>query len=137
MTSRSPVDDAVVTGPGTAALSVLVVDDHHGFRTFARRLLETSGFKVMEATTGAEAVAAAHDRRPDLVLLDVQLPDLNGFEVAELLAAEETSPVVVLTSTRDESDYGDRARTSPAAGFLRKDELSAAALRAYLVEGQP
>jgi CheY-like chemotaxis protein len=136
MTSSSPVDDALVTGPGTATLSVLVVDDHHGFRTFARRLLEAAGFKVIEATTGAEAVAVARGSRPDLVLLDVQLPDLDGFEVAELLAAQEPPPVVVLTSTREESDYGDRARTSPAAGFLPKDELSAAVLQAYLVEGQ-
>jgi CheY-like chemotaxis protein len=90
----------------------------------------------MEAANGAEAVAMARCHRPDLVLLDVQLPDLDGFEVARLLSEEEPPPVVVLTSTREESDYGDRARTSPAVGYLPKDELSAAVLQAYLVEGQ-
>jgi CheY-like chemotaxis protein len=115
---------------------VLVVDDHNGFRAFARRLLEASGLKVMEAANGSEAIVIARSRRPDLVLLDVQLPDLDGFEVAQVLSHEEPPPVVVLTSTREQSDYGDRARASPAAGFLTKDELSAAALQSYLIEGR-
>jgi CheY-like chemotaxis protein len=136
MTWNSPSGGAFGTEPGTTWPSVLVVDDHHGFRAFARRLLEASGLRVMEAANGAEAVALARRNRPDLVLLDVQLPDLDGFEVAQLLSEQEPPPVVVLTSTREESDYGDRARASPVAGFLPKDELSAAALQSYLLEGR-
>jgi CheY-like chemotaxis protein len=110
----------------------LVVDDYQGFRAFARRLLEASGLTVMEAANAAEALAVAGSGRPDLVLLDVQLPDADGFEVAQRLSAQEPPPVVVLTSTREESDYGDRAKTCPAAGFLPKDQLSAAVLWRYL-----
>ena len=86
--------------------SVLVVDDHDGFRAFARAILEAAGFTVAEAATGAEATETARTVRPGLVLLDIQLPDFDGFEVARRLAAQDDSPVVVLTSTREASDYG-------------------------------
>ena len=112
----------------------MIVDDHDGFRTFARGMLEAAGFTVAEAATGAEATEAARTVRPGLVLLDIGLPDFDGFEVARRLAAlaEETAPVVVLTSTRDARDYGGRIAASPAAGFLPKDQLSGAALRRFL-----
>ena len=108
------------------AASILIVDDHDGFRTFARGMLEADGFTV------AEAAVAARSVRPGLVLLDVQLPDFDGFEVARRLAAQAGGPVIVLTSTRDASDYGGRIGSSPAAGFLPKDQLSGAALRRFL-----
>jgi CheY-like chemotaxis protein len=112
----------------------LIVDDHDGFRTFARGMLEAAGFTVAEAATGAEATEAARTIRPGLVLLDIGLPDLDGFEVARRLAAPEggDAPVVVLTSTREARDYGGRIAASPAAGFLPKDQLSGAALRRFL-----
>jgi CheY-like chemotaxis protein len=113
----------------------LIVDDHDGFRTFARGMLEAAGFTVAEAATGAEATEAARTVRPGLVLLDIQLPDFDGFEVARRLAADPAggpAPVVVLTSTREASDYGGRIAASPAAGFLPKDQLSGAALRRFL-----
>jgi len=116
--------------------SVLVVDDHDGFRAFARAILEAAGFTVAEAATGAEATETARTVRPGLVLLDIQLPDFDGFEVARRLAAQDDSPVVVLTSTREASDYGARITSSPAAGFLPKDQLSGAALRRFLA-GSP
>ena len=127
--------------------SILIVDDHDGFRTFARGMLEAAGFTVAEAATGAEAAETARSVRPGLVLLDIQLPDFDGFEVARRLAAQAGAaggaggaggaaqaggPVIVLTSTRDASDYGGRISASPAAGFLPKDELSGAALRRFL-----
>jgi CheY-like chemotaxis protein len=115
--------------------AVLVVDDHDGFRAFARRLLEAAGFTVAEAASGAEATAAVPAIRPGLVLLDIQLPDFDGFEVARRLASQPHRPVIVLTSTREASDYGARITASPAAGFLPKDELSGAALRRFLAEG--
>ena len=118
------------------AASILIVDDHDGFRRFARGMLEAAGFTVAEAATGAEAAEAARSVRPGLVLLDIQLPDSDGFEVARRLvqqaAGRPGGPVIVLTSTREASDYGARITSSPAAGFLPKDQLSGAALRRFL-----
>jgi CheY-like chemotaxis protein len=119
------------------AASILIVDDHGGFRAFARSMLEAAGFTVAEAATGAEATQAARAVRPGLVLLDIQLPDFDGFEVARRLAARPGGPVVVLTSTREASDYGGRIGSSPAAGFLPKDQLSGAALRRFLGQAEP
>lgn len=110
----------------------MIVDDHDGFRSFARGMLEAAGFTVAEAATGAEATEAARAVRPGLVLLDIGLPDFDGFEVARRLAAQEDKPVIVLTSTREASDYGGQIAASPAAGFLPKDQLSGAALSAFL-----
>jgi CheY-like chemotaxis protein len=120
-----------------ASAAILVVDDHDGFRAFARMLLEMAGFTVAEAASGTEATQAALAIRPCLVLLDVQLPDFDGFEVARRLAAQEHRPVIVLTSTREASDYGGQIATSPAAGFLPKDQLSGDALRGFLGAGPP
>jgi CheY-like chemotaxis protein len=117
-------------------LGILVVDDHDSFRAFARAMLEAAGFTVAEAANGAEATERARAVRPRLVLLDIGLPDLDGFEVARRLAVEDYRPVIVLTSTRDASDYGGRIAASPAAGFLPKDQLSGAALRGFLA-GNP
>jgi CheY-like chemotaxis protein len=118
------------------AAAILVVDDHDGFRVFARRMLEAAGFTVAEAATGAQATETARCVRPRLVLLDIQLPDLDGFEVARRLAMQADGPVVVLTSTREAADYGGLIAASPAAGFLPKDQLSGAALREFLPEDQ-
>jgi DNA-binding NarL/FixJ family response regulator len=109
--------------------SVLIVDDHPGFRASARRMLEAGGYAVVgEAGDGAEAIDACEELAPDLVLLDVQLPDLDGFEVAARLQALEQAPDVVLTSSRDRADFGDAISESPARGFIAKAELSGPAL---------
>lgn len=110
--------------------SVLIVDDHPSFRASARRMLEASGYSVVgEAADGAAAVAAAGALDPDLVLLDVQLPDIDGFEVAaRITALGGSAPVIVLTSSRDLSDLGDAVAESPARGFIAKSELSGKAL---------
>jgi CheY-like chemotaxis protein len=115
-----------------SSAAILIVDDHDGFRAFARVMLEADGFTVSEAATGAEATEAARIVRPGLVLLDIQLPDFDGFEVARRLAGQAGGPVIVLTSTREASDYGARITSSPAAGFLPKDQLSGVALRRFL-----
>jgi two-component system, NarL family, nitrate/nitrite response regulator NarL len=117
------------------AASVLVVDDHPGFRRFACRLLQSAGFSIAdEAEDGASALAAARRLRPDVVLLDVLLPDTTGFAVAEELAAEPGAPVVVLTSSRSRSDLGPALARSRARGFIPKSDLTAAAVTALVGE---
>jgi DNA-binding NarL/FixJ family response regulator len=109
--------------------TVLIVDDHAGFRGFARRLLEAGGYRVVgEAGDGASALAVVEELRPELVLLDVLLPDTDGFAVAELLAENGVGSVVVLTSSREASEFAERLESSCARGFVRKDELSGPAL---------
>jgi DNA-binding NarL/FixJ family response regulator len=115
------------------APSVLIVDDHAAFRTFARTLLQSEGFQIVgEAEDGASAIATAARLRPAVVLLDVQLPDLDGFAVAERLTAEADPPQVVLVSSRDASSYRRRLEGTRARGFIPKSELSGAALSALL-----
>jgi DNA-binding NarL/FixJ family response regulator len=107
------------------ATSVLIVDDHADFRAFARALLEVDGFDVIgEAHDGASALAAARSLKPALVLLDVQLPDIDGFAVCEELSGDADAPVIVLTSSRDASSYRRRLGSSRARGFIPKAELS-------------
>jgi DNA-binding NarL/FixJ family response regulator len=109
--------------------SVLIVDDHPSFRASARRMLEAGGYAVIgEAADGEAAIAAVRELRPDLVLLDVQLPDIDGFEVAARLRALGAAAEVVLTSSRDGADFGDALAESPARGFIPKAELSGATL---------
>ena len=104
---------------------VLIVDDHAPFRSLARRLLVAGGFAVVgEAADGAGALSAARDLAPDVVLLDVHLPDLDGFAVAEALARGQPVPMVVLVSSRALLDYGPRVAASTARGFIPKAELS-------------
>jgi DNA-binding NarL/FixJ family response regulator len=113
--------------------SVLIVDDHAGFRATARRLLESEGYAVVgEAEDGAAALAAVAELRPDVVLLDVQLPDIDGFEVSSRLARSRTPPAVILVSSRDGEDYGSLAAGSGARGFLAKGDLSGGALEELL-----
>jgi DNA-binding NarL/FixJ family response regulator len=115
------------------AKTVLIVDDHPSFRATARALLETEGFRVVgEAADGTEAIARYGELHPDIVLLDVQLPDLDGFEVARRLCANGSSPAIVLVSSRDAADYGELIPACGARGFVAKGELSGAAIRALL-----
>jgi CheY-like chemotaxis protein len=112
----------------------LIIDDSDAFRASARSLLEAEGFAVSEAATGSAGIQTALDERPELVLLDIQLPDLDGFEVGERLARLERPPAVVLTSSRDGADYGSLIAGSASRGFIAKSELSGAAIRALLAE---
>ena len=111
--------------------TVLIVDDHAAFRASARALLQAEGFDVVgEATDGAEAVEAVAVLRPEIVLLDIQLPDLDGLTVAEQLATVPDAPAVVLISSRDAAAYGARLQATPACGFIPKSGLSGEALAA-------
>lgn len=116
-----------------APCSVLIVDDHAGFRSVARRRLESAGFVVAgEAEDGGRALVASRRLCPDIVLLDIQLPDIDGFEVARRLRAEKGAPTIVFVSSREARDYGDRLTDSKAAGFISKEQLSGGRLRSLL-----
>jgi DNA-binding NarL/FixJ family response regulator len=111
--------------------SVLIVDDYAPFRESARGLLEGGGFDVVgEAEDGLTALRLAEEVRPEIVLLDVHLPDIDGFEVARRLRGLDPAPEVVLTSSRD--DYAPLVAASAAHSFIRKDALSAEALASAL-----
>jgi DNA-binding NarL/FixJ family response regulator len=113
--------------------SVLIVDDHEDFRASARALIELEGFEVIgEAADGAEALAAVMTLRPNIVLLDIQLPDTDGFVLAEQLAKVPHPPTVVLISSRDAAAYGPRLLETSARGFLPKKALSGEALAALV-----
>lgn len=113
--------------------TVLIVDDHAGFRASARILLADAGFEVVaEAADGRSALAQAGRLHPEVVLLDIQLPDIDGFLVAKELVHAAWSPAVVLVSTRDAVDYGRRLAGSGATGFISKSRLSGDTLRAML-----
>lgn len=112
---------------------VVIVDDHPVFRQSARRMLEADGFDVVgEAADGASAIATVRALRPDVVLLDVQLPDIDGFDVAARLTADADAPSVVLISSRDGSDFGPLVTRSGARGFVPKDELCGEAIERTL-----
>jgi CheY-like chemotaxis protein len=112
---------------------VLLVDDNADFRTAARQLLERHEFAVVaEAETGVSAIEQAKEHRPNLVLLDVQLPDIDGFEVARSLSRLEVRVDVILTSSLDGTDFGALVARSSALGFVPKAELSASAIEALL-----
>ena len=117
------------------AARAIVVDDHAAFRASARRLLELTGYDVVaEAGDGASGLALVRELEPELVLLDVTLPDISGFDVADALAG--SSSAVVLVSSRDPADLGRRALESGAIGFIPKDRLSEETIRELVGSGE-
>ena len=112
---------------------LMIVDDHADFRAIARKLLEDAGYSVVaEAGDAASALSAASRVKPDLVLLDVVLPGLDGFAVCEQLTQTHPTARVVLTSSADRSRYTRRLASSMARGFLAKQHFSAAAFTALI-----
>jgi DNA-binding NarL/FixJ family response regulator len=124
------MDLSVAMGENRAmGKTVLIVDDHPSFRASARRMLEADDYEVVgEAADGASAIAAVDRLGPEIVLLDIRLPDIDGFQVAERLAANGKAPTIVLTSSRDRSDFDSDIAAGPAQGFIPKSELSAEAI---------
>ena len=113
--------------------TVLIVDDHEAFRESAAALLEAEGFDVVGAAAdGDDAITEVQRLQPEVVLLDIQLPELDGFAVAKRLAALPEAPRVVLISSREASAYGRRLGEAPARGFITKRELSGQALAALV-----
>jgi DNA-binding NarL/FixJ family response regulator len=116
-----------------AMTTILIVDDHPDFRAEARRLLEREGFAVIgEAGSAADARAIAIALHPDVVLLDIGLPDGDGFEVAAWLRRAGLMATIILTSSRDASAYGPLLSDAPVDGFIPKDELSGPAIAALI-----
>ncbi len=114
-------------------MTLMIVDDHDEFRQFVCRLLTADGFEVTgQAGDGESALEAVDELRPDAVLLDVQLPGIDGFEVARRLASGPHPPLVVLTSSREASEFGTRLAGAPTCGFIPKKDLSGSALAALL-----
>jgi DNA-binding NarL/FixJ family response regulator len=111
------------------AARVVIVDDHESFRRLARRMLLDAGFSVVgEACDGASALRKVLSLRPDVVLLDIVLPDCSGLAVAEELVRADQPPRVVLTSSRSWADFGGDFRWPVGCDFLPKHRLSGAAL---------
>ena len=118
--------------------TLLIVDDHAAFRSTARALLECDGWNVVgEAHDGTSGIDAARALQPDVVLLDVRLPDIDGFAVAERLTANGSGPAVIVTSSSDDPLYPDRALRTGACGFVAKHALSGAALQRLLDAAGP
>ena len=112
------------------ARTVLIVDDHSGFSASARELLEAEGFEVVgEADDAASAVEEARRLQPDIILLDIQLPDADGVQVSSEIGTENGRPEIVLVSSRDASYLAGALSECPACGFITKSELSGAELR--------
>lgn len=113
--------------------TIVIVDDHAEFRKAAAALLAVEGFDVVgEASDAGEAFETVGRLRPEVVLLDIQLPGLDGLAVAEQLADRPDPPAVVLISSRDAAAYGDRLQRAPARGFIQKSALSGEAIEALL-----
>lgn len=118
------------------AFTVLIVDDHAGFRAAVRSLLEEMGLEVVgEVDSGESALETFEQQRPDIVLLDIQLPGIDGIEVARTLFGAGHTPIVVLISSRDVEDFGARLQALPDAVFIGKTDLSREALTAAIADG--
>lgn len=112
---------------------VLIVDDHPTFRASARLVLEADGYDVVgEAADGESAIEQNVLLGPDVILLDVHLPGMNGFEVATRITERPAAPAVILTSSRDAAELGPLVMTCGAVGFVPKADLSGERLRALL-----
>jgi DNA-binding NarL/FixJ family response regulator len=115
------------------AMTLYIVDDHRSFRDVARRVLEHAGYDVVgEAADGESALDGIRRLRPQIVLLDVQLPGIDGFEVASRLTANGDAPAIVMTSSREGADFGPLIADSGARGFIHKADLSGPAIAALL-----
>jgi len=114
-------------------VTVLIVDDHPSFRAIAQVVLESDGFAVVgTASDGESGLAATLELAPDVLLLDVELPDIDGFAVAARLREAGSETAIVLASSREGSDFGSLVAESGARGFVTKAELSGDVIRALV-----
>ena len=112
---------------------ILIVDDNESFLDAARILLEREDVSVVGvATSSAEALRLSGELAPDVILVDINLAEESGFELASLLAGRRPSAAVILISTHAEADLADLIAESPALGFIAKSELSAESIATVL-----
>ena len=114
-----------------AALAVVVVDDQAPFRLAAKAVLRRmEGFELVgEAGNGLEAVTMVHDLHPDLVLMDINMPEMGGIEATRRIVADQPETVVILCSTYGVNDLPPDAKTSGARAYFHKEQLEAKTLR--------
>src|SRR5262249_52060419 len=118
--------------------TLVVVDDHARYRAAVAERLAAAGWRIVgEAATGATAIELVARLRPDVVLLDVVLPDMDGFAVADRLAAAGSASVVVLTSGHERGDFAGRVRAAPVRGFLPQEMISGPAPATLPAGGPP
>lgn len=128
----------MITKPQRPVGTLVVVDDHAGFRQVVRTMMTAAGWQVIgEASTGGAVLEMVMRLAPDLVLLDVVLPDMDGFAVAERLTAAGCASAVVLISGHDRGDFEGRVRAAPVRGFLAKEMISGQALAQLLGGDRP
>jgi pilus assembly protein CpaE len=115
----------------TSPLSVIIVDDQAPFRLAAKAVLRRmEGFELVgEAENGVEAISLAHALHPDLVLMDINMPEMGGIEATRMIMAERPETVVILCSTYGVSDLPPEAATSGARAYVHKEQLEAKTLR--------
>jgi len=127
----------VIATPQARPGTLVVVDDHARFREAVGERLAAAGWRIVgEAATGAAAIDLVARLTPDVVLLDVVLPDMDGFAVADRLAAAGSTSAVVLTSGHERSDFAGRVLAAPVRGFLPKEMISGPALATLLAGDQ-
>lgn len=119
--------------------SVLLVDDQETFRDIARDQLATdSSFLIIgEAADGTGAIELTSRLHPNVIVMDIQMPDMNGIEAARRILKDDPSVRIVLTSMGDDAEYGPLAREIGACGFLPKRELSASSVHALIDDFMP
>jgi pilus assembly protein CpaE len=112
-------------------LSVIIVDDQAPFRLAAKAVLRRmEGFELVgQAENGVQAIALAHELQPDLVLMDINMPEMGGIEATRMIMAERPETVVILCSTYGVSDLPPEAATSGARAYVHKEQLEAKTLR--------
>ncbi len=109
------------------ARTVVIADDDSGFRRLAGRLVAAAGYEVIgEAADGQRTIEAVRSLRPDVLLLDVQLPDMDGFAVALNLKMEATE--IILVSSREADDYAAPLAAATSRGFISKRDLTGPAI---------
>jgi DNA-binding NarL/FixJ family response regulator len=119
------MDDAEVESVPPETVRVLIVDDQLPFREASRMVVEmTDGFEVVgEAENGEHAIALVKELKPDLVLMDVQMPGIDGIETTRRITSVPKPPVVIVMSTHESGDYVDVALAAGAVGFLPKSQF--------------
>jgi DNA-binding NarL/FixJ family response regulator len=113
-------------------VTVLAVDDQAVFRKIAKEVIDaTPGFEAVgEVSSGDEALELVASEAPELVLIDVRMPEMDGVETAQRIRRSDRAPVIVLVSAEDDEDLAERLESAGAAAFVRKQELCPDRLRA-------